>query len=596
MARVAKSSRHAMFRTMTRSRAGAPERWLDDFTEWWLGHQPVSATYAGDHRRDHRLPNATSGGSQQEAVGAAALLRTPSDGTGFEALDLRLARGALRIRRWEIESGHATANPATYTGEAAFGAMAHLLRPARPMEERLDALLGRLDAMPAYLAAAADRLAGAPVGWIARARRECDGLLAFLDDGLSTLSESGDGHEPAPSRMTSTHARELAALAGAAERASAAVRRYREGLDGVPVDEGRALAGEEAFVLHLTEAHAVAEPPAEIARYARDELDRVEAASRASARAFGEEAPAAVLERLADHHPSIEGYLSRYTEIWEEMRVLAEEAELVTWPEAPIRYVPRPRWSRAAAPHLYFLFYRSPPAFERPAVHDYLVTPIERSIPPLERDALLRSHNDYVIKTNHVVHHGGIGHHVQNHHAFRSPSRIGRVAAVDGASRIAMLCGGTMAEGWACYATDLMAEVGALTDLERFAHDHSRIRMCARAVVDCELHTGRMSADEAIDFYRRRAGMSEAAARAEVTKNGMFPGGAVMYLVGTDTIHRLRSALSSILGDDFTLRSFHDAFLSYGSIPVRLIAEEMTRRARAGQPLGAHALPWGATR
>ena len=38
-----------------------------------------------------------------------------------------------------------------------------------------------------------------------------------------------------------------------------------------------------------------------------------------------------------------------------------------------------------------------------------------------EQSALLRANNNYTIKTNHVVHHAGIGHHVQNFHAAHSP-------------------------------------------------------------------------------------------------------------------------------------------------------------------------------
>ena len=90
-------------------------------------------------------------------------------------------------------------------------------------------------------------------------------------------------------------------------------------------------------------------------------------------------------------------------------------------------------------------------------------------MPAASRQRLLRATNDSVIKLNHVVHHGAIGHHVQNWHAFRAESRIGQIAAVDCASRIALFCGGTMAEGWACYATDLMDEFGFLTPLEHFA-------------------------------------------------------------------------------------------------------------------------------
>ena len=130
------------------------------------------------------------------------------------------------------------------------------------------------------------------------------------------------------------------------------------------------------------------------------------------------------------------------------------------------------------------MFYWAPAAFNRPPVHRYLVTPIEPSMPEAEQLRRLQATNDSVIKLNHVVHHGGVGHHVQNWNAYHGASQIGRVAAVDCAARIAMFCGGTMAEGWACYATQLMAEHGFLTLLEEFGEAHADLRMAARAVVD----------------------------------------------------------------------------------------------------------------
>jgi uncharacterized protein (DUF885 family) len=163
------------------------------------------------------------------------------------------------------------------------------------------------------------------------------------------------------------------------------------------------------------------------------------------------------------------------------------------------------------------------------------------------------------------------------------------MAAVDCASRIAMLCGGTMAEGWACYATDLVAEHGFLTPLEAYAERHTRVRMACRAVVDVELHRGRMSLDEATAFYREHAGMSEAAARGEAVKNSMFPGGAVMYLAGIDAIHELRRRVAAREGKGFDLARFHDAFLSHGSVPVALVAEAMLTATGGLLPEPEHA-------
>jgi uncharacterized protein (DUF885 family) len=136
-----------------------------------------------------------------------------------------------------------------------------------------------------------------------------------------------------------------------------------------------------------------------------------------------------------------------------------------------------------------------------------------------------------------------------------------------------------MAEGWACYATDLMDEIGFLTPLERLSQAHTRLRMAARAIVDVQLHTRAWTVDEAAQFYHEAAGLAPDGARAEAAKNSMFPGTALMYLVGDDLIHRLRAEMHARPG--FTLRKFHDRLLSHGSVPIALIASEM----RAGESL-----------
>ena len=58
----------------------------------------------------------------------------------------------------------------------------------------------------------------------------------------------------------------------------------------------------------------------------------------------------------------------------------------------------------------------------------------------------------------------------------------------------------------------------------------------------------------------------------------MFPATALMYLVGTDAIHRLRRELAARPG--FTLAAFHDRLLSCGSIPVSLAAAALRAEGR----------------
>lgn len=125
-----------------------------------------------------------------------------------------------------------------------------------------------------------------------------------------------------------------------------------------------------------------------------------------------------------------------------------------------------------------------------------------------------------------------------------------------------------MAEGWACYASDVMDEIGFLTPDQSLAQQHTRARLAARAVVDVGLHGGALTYEAAVGVYRDRIGMSDEAARAEVCKNSMFPATAIMYWLGTDGLHRLRRERASS-----TLQAFHDRVLSFGSIPVPLIAQ-----------------------
>ena len=550
--------------------------WLDSFFKAYYRRLPVNATFIGIHEHDDQLPDFSEHGAGDTLAEMEMLLEglhqlPPERLSEAEALDRKLAEGFLEIQQWEYSSQHFhRGNPSLYTGEAIFGILSLFLTSFAPLDQRVASAIARMEAIPAFLAQGKANIRRAPAAWTDRAIRECTGALAFLQDGVERLIRN----EP----ITDLRFRR------AADKASSAFADFQHYLEGElrPHVTETYACGEQALDLMIHCGHFFALDAEEVVRYAEEQLAEAQAYLDAHAADFGAVTWRDALAQLADLHPTIENYYDRYTELWDTCRTTAEAHDLLTWPDFPIRYVPRPMWSRKAAPYLYFLFYRSPAAFNRPEVHDYLVTPIDASLPVEEQEKLLRANNDSVIKLNHVVHHGSIGHHVQNWHAFRAESRIGRIAAVDCASRIAMFCSGTMAEGWACYATSLMGEVGFLTPLELYAEHQSRRRMSARAVVDVRLHQDRMTLDEAATFYEQRAGMNAQAARGEAVKNSMFPGAAMMYLLGADRIKQLRQEMAVQWGSAFSLRRFHDQFLSYGSVPVALIAEEMKRKADAG--------------
>jgi uncharacterized protein DUF885 len=544
---------------------------LDAFFAWFYRTFPVSATFIGVHEYDHRLPDFSDHGLGDSLAALTdlqgVLRRLPEEPlTAGERLDRALAEGALEIFRWEVGSRHfALGNPCVYTGEAVFGVIALLLRPFAPLNVRVTAAVDRMMAIPAFLAQGRANVRTAPPPWIEKAIRECEGALVLFERGVEIFIRDEGVTDPA--------------FRKAAAVAAAAFREFQSYLStGLAADAtGDYACGGEALDLLIRRGHWLKMDAAAVLALGREHLAVAESRLQAEASRLGSTDWRTDLRSLSDRHPPAREYYRRFGEVWEQAQALVEAHRLVTWPDYPIRFVPQPAWVREAAPHLYFLFYRAPAAFDRVPVVDYLVPPIELEMPPDEQLRRLRATNDSVIKLNHVIHHGGLGHHLQNWYAYhQTASRVGRIAAVDCASRIALFCGGTMAEGWACYATDLMDEIGFLTPLERLSQAHTRLRMAARAIVDVQLHTRAWTVDEAAQFYYDAAGLAPDGARAEAVKNSMFPGTALMYLVGDDLIHRLRAEMQARQG--FTLRNFHDRLLSYGSLPVALIASEMRAR------------------
>jgi hypothetical protein len=566
----------------------AQARALDRFFDGFYRLSPVTATFVGIHDFDDRLPDWSPEGIADSRSALAGMRRSlAAAGLGvldrrdlarrdWTAIDGALADACLEVQLAELESRHLQrGNPSLAVGEAVFGIIALTGRPFAPAEQRAVAASSRLRAFPLFFDGARRTLTGRslPDAWRERALRELDGariLLAHLD------------HWAEASALPATLRDDLGRATGVAAESVAWFRAFVESL---PSSSGGYACGAVLSDLLLRRGHWFEGSVDHLRHEAREEL---ESESRHLAHAVADQGAASwgeIAERLMQRHPAAERFLATITETWSACRRLAVDRDLLTWPEYPIRYLALPSWMREAAPHLSYLFYRAPAPYDRLGVADYEVAAPESAPDDGAREAVLRAWNDTVIRLNHVAHHGAIGHHVQNWHAHRSPSRIGQVAAVDAASRIAMFCGGTMAEGWACYATELMEQAGFLDSLDRVAEQQTQVRLRVRAIVDLELHAGRLSFDDAVRMYVEQAGLVPAVARAEVTRNSMFPATAVMYWLGAREIWRLRAAEEEARRDGFSLRGFHDELLSFGSIPLLLVARLMAaRRAEPAAP------------
>jgi len=523
---------------------------LDRFFEHYYKRRPVNATFTGVHTLDDQLPDWSEAGLStiDAELGALAGELEKFDGSSTaDRIDAELAAGFCEIQRSENGLAHGPrGNPALWSGEAIFSVISLMIRDFAPLETRARSAEARMISIPDFLSEARHVIGERPLPspWVKRALRDCTGADLLFSNGIERWL--GD---PSPS------------IRQAATRARDAFREFVEWIGALPVASAETMAcGTKHYDLLLRRGHQCSRSRSELLTDAKrcldEEVARLDEMCREARRTFAE-----AQRELADDQPTSDEYLAEFGKQWIACRKAIVDADVLSWPDWPIRYDEIPPFTRDAAPHLYYLFYRSPAPFDSYAEYTYVVS---------------RGWSRSTIRLNHVLHHGGVGHHVQNWFAYhRAAARTGRIAAVDCANRIGMFCGGSMAEGWACYATGLMGEIGGLSALELISEQHSRIRQLARAVIDLSFHAGELSFDDAVALWVEKTGMSADIAQAEVVKCSMFPATPVMYWLGTQGILDLRREMRAREGSGFSLKRFHDSLLSYGSIPVPMIARLM---------------------
>ena len=139
----------------------------------------------------------------------------------------------------------------------------------------------------------------------------------------------------------------------------------------------------------------------------------------------------------------------------------------------------------------------------------------------------------------------------------------------------ARLVAGAYVEGWGLYSEKLADEMGLFrNDGERFGMLDAVAWRAARLVVDTGLHALRWDRQRSIEFMLS-AGLSETDAVIETDRYIAWPGQALTYMIGCREIERLRGEIAGRDGPAFDLRSFHDAVLGHGSLPLATLAREL---------------------
>ena len=133
-------------------------------------------------------------------------------------------------------------------------------------------------------------------------------------------------------------------------------------------------------------------------------------------------------------------------------------------------------------------------------------------------------------------------------------------------------------EGWGLYTEWLGTIMGIYeTPYEDFGRLTYEMWRACRLVIDTGVHQFGWTREQAMDYLRMRAPLSEHEITTEVERYIAWPGQALAYKLGEIQIRRHRTEAEQKLGARFDQRKFHDAILALGSVPLKLLEERMAK-------------------
>jgi uncharacterized protein (DUF885 family) len=130
-------------------------------------------------------------------------------------------------------------------------------------------------------------------------------------------------------------------------------------------------------------------------------------------------------------------------------------------------------------------------------------------------------------------------------------------------------------EGWGLYAEQLADEIGVYREfpLGRLGMLQSFLYRAVRIVVDTGMHWKGWSREQAADYMAATVGLARGAVESEIDRYCVWPAQACGYKIGHVEFVRLRDVARAKLGPRFDLRSFHDAVLKGGAVPLEVLAQ-----------------------
>lgn len=188
--------------------------------------------------------------------------------------------------------------------------------------------------------------------------------------------------------------------------------------------------------------------------------------------------------------------------------------------------------------------------------------------PADKAESALREYNNYSSQLL-AIHEAVPGHCVQGIYNQKKSSDVLRSVFQNGA----------MIEGWAVYTEAMMLENGwgnHSPEME-LAHAKLKLRELGNVIIDYDIQCLGKPKEEIIRFLTKDCFQTDAQAGEKYHRATVSQVQLCSYFAGAIAIMDLRDDYKKKMGDKFTLKDFHEKFLSYGSSPVKYIREMMLK-------------------
>ena len=531
------------------------------FDEVVFKYDPVQGTQAGFHQYDALLGSGSRADIDAQ-TGALHRFEKKVESFGTDSLSASVAadrelvlaqiRGQLLtlevIRPWEK-------NPDIYSSGVSSAVFVIMSRKFAPADVRLKSVIAREKLVARLFQSARENLKNPPKIYTEIALEQLPRIVSFFQNDVpAAFKDVRDAPLLEDFRKTNQ---------GVIDSLNA----YQAFLktDLLPRSNGDFRIGVETYRKKLLFDEMVDIPLERLLEIGRENLRRnQEEFKRVAAQLDKSRSVEQILNESMLDHPAVGKLLQSFRDVLSGLREFIEKNRIVTIPsKVPPIVEETPPFMRA----LTTASMDTPGPYEKVAKEAFFnVTLPEKTWDSKQTEDYLQGFNRGTIIST-AVHEVYPGHYTQFVWIARAPTKVRKLLGCS-----------SNAEGWAHYTEQMMLEEGyGKGDLKlRLGQLQDALLRNARFIAGIQMHTGRMTMEEAQEFFVKEGFQVRPVAEKEA-KRGTSDPTYLVYTLGKLEILKLREDYKKMKGSAYTLQGFHDAFLQQGYPPIKIV-----RRALLG--------------